>query len=42
MRNPELTHCSDACLLDSIRNSTSIIENGINATSWDDRTDPWT
>ena len=42
MKNPDLTHCSDECLLDSIRNSTSIIENGINAISWDERTDPWT
>ena len=40
MKNSELTHCSDECLLDSIRNSVSITDNG-GAISWDDRSDPW-
>ncbi|MFQ5781723.1 MAG: hypothetical protein ACE5GR_01550 [Nitrosopumilus sp.] len=42
MKNSELTHCSDECLLASVRDSTSLAESGLNATSWDERSDPWT
>ena len=41
LKNPNLTHCSDACLLQSIASSTSVTETGINAVTWDDKTDPW-
>ena len=41
MKNSDVTHCSDECLLDLLRNSTSLNENSSNAISWDDRSDPW-
>lgn len=41
MKNYELSHCSDECLLASIANSTSLIDDQRNALSWDDRSDPW-
>jgi len=41
MKNSGMTHCSDECLLISIRNSTSLSETGINAFSWDEKSDPW-
>ena len=41
MKNPEMTHCSDECLLLSIRNSDSLTTDGIDATTWDDKSDPW-
>jgi hypothetical protein len=42
MKNSELTHCSDECLLTSIRDSESLSENGFSAITWDERSDPWT
>ena len=41
MKNSDLTHCSDECLLESIRNSKSLEESEIDALSWDERSDPW-
>ena len=41
MKNPEMTHCSDECLLEVIQGSTSLLKGGINA-MWDERADPWT
>ncbi|MDH5432038.1 MAG: hypothetical protein OEW78_09200 [Nitrosopumilus sp.] len=42
MKNPDMTHCSDECLLISMKNSKSLDEYGINAITWDERSDPWT
>jgi len=42
MKNSELTHCSDECLLSGIQESISLSENGFNAISWDEKSDPWT
>ncbi|BDQ30813.1 hypothetical protein NZNM25_13640 [Nitrosopumilus zosterae] len=42
MKISELTHCSDECLLSGIKDSTSLSENGFNAISWDEKSDPWT
>lgn len=40
MQNPELTHCSDECLLADKKESKSKDEKrGIE--SWDERSDPW-
>lgn len=39
MKNPDLTHCSDECLLISIKNSNSL--EGYGAITWDDKSDPW-
>ncbi|WP_297592525.1 hypothetical protein [Nitrosopumilus sp.] len=41
MKNSEVSHCSDECLLASIANSTSIKDDQNDALSWDDKTDPW-
>ena len=41
MKNSEMTHCSDECLLTSVKDSASLDENGINAISWDEKSDPW-
>jgi len=41
MKNSEMTHCSDECLLSSIRNSDSLSVDGGDAITWDDRSDPW-
>lgn len=42
MKNFEMTHCSDECLLSSIKNSSSLTGNWIDAIVWDERSDPWT
>ena len=41
MKNSEMTHCSDECLLVSMKTSTSLNDTGINAISWDEKSDPW-
>ena len=41
MKNPDLTHCSDECLLISIKNSYSLDEYGYSAITWDEKSDPW-
>jgi hypothetical protein len=41
MKNSELTHCSDECLLASVKNSDTLTENGISAITWDEKSDPW-
>ena len=41
MKNLEMTHCSDECLLSSVKDSTSLTENEVNAVSWDEKSDPW-
>lgn len=41
MKNPEMTHCSDECLLFSMKNSDSLSEFGYSAITWDEKSDPW-
>ena len=41
MKNPDITHCSDECLMDLIKYSDSIAKNEIGAISWDEKSDPW-
>ena len=41
MKKPELTHCSDACLMADIKNSKSLRKNGEGAEKFDEKTDPW-
>ncbi len=42
MKNPDMTHCSDECLLIAIKNSYTLTENEFNAITWDEKSDPWT
>ncbi|HEY5735948.1 MAG TPA: hypothetical protein VIS47_05245 [Nitrosopumilus sp.] len=41
MKNPDMTHCSDECLLITIKNSMSLDKYGMNACTWDEKSDPW-
>ena len=41
MKNSDITHCSDECLLDLIKDSRSVVKNEIDATSWGEKSDPW-
>jgi hypothetical protein len=41
MKNSEVTHCSDECLLITIRNSETLDETGFSAITWDEKSDPW-
>lgn len=42
MKDPTMTHCSDACLLTLITNSQTLDDFGRGALYWDDKSDPWT
>lgn len=39
MKDPELSHCSDECLLSNVKNSESLADEG--AESWNEASDPW-
>lgn len=42
MKNPELSHCSDECILTEIKKSKSLDKSSKNGVrSWDEQTDPW-
>lgn len=41
MKNPKLTHCSDECLMTSIKNSKTLNPEGQGAQGWNDESDPW-
>jgi len=41
MKNSNITHCSDECLLDSIKGSSSVDRKGTDALSWNEKSDPW-
>jgi hypothetical protein len=41
MKNPDITHCSDECLLDLIKDSNSVTKNKVDAASWSEKSDPW-
>jgi hypothetical protein len=40
MKNSKLSHCSDECILEDIKNTRSV-EEFKGAESWDEKTDPW-
>ena len=42
MKNFEMTHCSDECLLISVRDSVSLSDTEFSAITWDEKSDPWT
>ena len=41
MKNPQLTHCSDECLLADLHSTKSKSTEGKDAKSWDEKSDPW-
>ena len=41
MKNPELTHCSDECLLADIKNSKTLDADGLGAEKWSEESKPW-
>ena len=40
MKHPELSHCSDECVLTDVKNSESLEENN-GVESWEEESDPW-
>ncbi|MFQ5440013.1 MAG: hypothetical protein ACE5DL_00970 [Nitrosopumilaceae archaeon] len=42
MKNKELTHCSDECLMAGIKDSQSKSPDGRGAETWDEESKPWT
>jgi len=41
VKKPELTHCSDECLMADIKKSESLRKNGKDASKFNEKTDPW-
>ncbi len=41
VKKPELTHCSDECLMEDIKKSESLRKEGKDAAKFDEKTDPW-
>ena len=41
LKNPELTHCSDECLMEDIKKSESLHKDGDDAVKFDEKSDPW-
>ena len=41
VKKPELTHCSDECLMADIKKSKSLRKDGKDAAKFDEKTDPW-
>jgi hypothetical protein len=41
MKNPELTHCSDECLMNHVKKSKTKRNDNKDAESWEEKTDPW-
>ena len=41
MKNSDMTHCSDECLLAFVKKSETLTEIGISAITWDEKSDPW-
>ena len=42
MKNLELTHCSDECLLEEIKQSETLDPSGQGAETWNEESRPWT
>ena len=41
MKNSDLTHCSDECLFEDIKDSKSLKEDTNGAEFWKEKTNPW-
>ena len=41
VKKPELTHCSDECLMADIKKSESLRKDGKDAAKFDEKTDLW-
>lgn len=41
MKHPELSHCSDECILEDIKNSKPLDESSKGIESWNEESDPW-
>jgi hypothetical protein len=41
MKNPDLSHCSDECLFEDIKNSKSLKDDAKDAEFWNEKTNPW-
>lgn len=41
MKHPELSHCSDECILADIKNSKPFDDSSKGAESWNEESDPW-
>ena len=41
MKIPELTHCSDECLLNNVKTSKTLNSDGKGAEKWREESDPW-
>ena len=41
MKKPQLSHCSDECILADMKGSESLDEFSKGVNSWDEETDPW-
>ncbi len=41
MKNPELTHCSDECLLSDVKTSKTLDSSGTGAQAWSEESEPW-
>ena len=42
MKNKDLSHCSDECLMAEIKESQSMNLDGRGAETWDEESKPWT
>ena len=41
MKNPQLTHCSDECLLSDVKTSKTLDSDGKGAEIWSEKSEPW-
>lgn len=41
MKDPELTHCSDECLMESLKKSKSKRKDDKGVEYWQEESDPW-
>jgi predicted nucleic acid-binding Zn ribbon protein len=41
VKKPELTHCSDECLMADIKKSESLRKDDKDAVKFDEKTNPW-
>ena len=42
MKHFELTHCSDECLMEEIKQSKTLNADGLGAEAWKEESKPWT
>ena len=41
MKNPGLSHCSEECLFEDIKNSKSLKDDAKDVEFWNEKTNPW-